>query len=895
MAKKNRHTLNFFKNIKEDLSKIKAEFDQTDFDVPVRSCDSAKKILDVCEKLYFELNDLFTKYPDLETVFENDFDRYEKAFAKEGLLDICFIEAFIFANKELCPIVSDIESNLLDTKLLDSASLEISSWIQAREEEHLETQKIVKINFDKEIRFDSLPCHCVQCVGDYRTKLRDTIYQEQVDLIDGEYDSLLNCDDEQDIEDVSNRVFRLRKKTEKNINACRYRLKKGSIYKMDGQIKNYHKDKFAITSSLAIKQVENIKNLYNSLLKEQGLRKDLIGDEEYQRFFGQLGMGIWRPSKILKREFKSLVKAVLALKRKDISANILQKYLGQFWLHSPARRMNRRVIYHMGPTNSGKTYHAVESLCKAERGCYLAPLRLLAAELYDTMNAKGAKTSLLTGEEVIEVEGATHYSSTIEMAKFTEEFDSCVIDEIQMMNDSQRGWAWTRALVGIASKEVHICGDDSALELVEKILKLTGDSLEIKKYERLTELKVEKQSVGLGELERSDALIVFSRKNALKYKADLEDLNFKVSVVYGRLGPEVRREQARKFDVGETDIIVATDAIAMGMNLPIRRIIFSTFSKFFNNKEYVLNNSEIKQISGRAGRYKRFPTGFVNCLKKEEERIDLINKALPVKLDQKELAMVGPDLDIYQQVNTALDQNALPRLTMVEFLRLFNTMTFSKPFYCVDLKEMIEVAEMVENANYEVESLSTSEIFGFTCAPVNMSMMEHVQYFVWILNRYAKELPIPNEEIQHDSDDIDYLETTIKCVELYQWLSRHFKNKYFEFNETQLLANKSLAIEQLNNLLAERIVARCSSCGGTLEPKSKFFICEECFKKRRFTRRGPRNDQSNERSGDGNKSSGDNNQAQRHPRRKTAKSKGGASRGNSSRSRSAKRSKKYSS
>ena len=109
-------------------------------------------------------------------------------------------------------------------------------------------------------------------------------------------------------------------------------------------------------------------------------------------------------------------------------------------------------------------------------------MRLLASELYDTMNNKGAVTTLLTGEEVIEVDGATHYSSTIEMARLNEEFDCCVIDEIQMITDPQRGWAWTRALVNVISPEIHLCGDPSVLELVKKILKLTGDELEIKEY-----------------------------------------------------------------------------------------------------------------------------------------------------------------------------------------------------------------------------------------------------------------------------------------------------------------------------------------------------------------------------------------------------------------------------
>ena len=333
-----------------------------------------------------------------------------------------------------------------------------------------------------------------------------------------------------------------------------------------------------------------------------------------KNFFNQLQLNLWRhPSHIL-REFQKVIRSLMILKRKDISGKILQEYLGEFWIHSQARVLKRKIIYHRGPTNSGKTYHAIEALAQAEKGCYLAPLRLLAAELFDTMNSKGIITTLLTGEEVIEVEGATHYSSTIEMARLQERFDCCVIDEIQMITDPQRGWAWTRALVNIFAQEVHICGDGSVLNLVEQIVELCDDELEIKNYDRMTELKIKSNPIPLSQLERSDALVVFSRRNALKYKRDLESLEFKVSIVYGRLSPEVRREQARKFDNGETDIIVSTDAIAMGMNLPIKRIVFSTLTKFIDSQEIPISKSEIKQISGRAGRYKRFPVGEVTTL-----------------------------------------------------------------------------------------------------------------------------------------------------------------------------------------------------------------------------------------------------------------------------------------
>ena len=439
------------------------------------------------------------------------------------------------------------------------------------------------------------------------------------------------------------------------------------------------------------------------------------------------------------------------------------------------------------------------------------------------------------------------------MAKLTEEFECVVIDEIQMITDSQRGWAWTRALINVNADEVHLCGDHSVLDLIKQILKLTGDELVIHEYKRKTSLTVMKNNIRLVDLEKNDALIVFSRRNALKFKRDLENLNFKVSIVYGRLSPEVRREQARKFDEGETDIIVATDAIAMGMNLPIKRIVFSATSKFWDGQEFPLTDSELKQIAGRAGRFGRFPEGFVTTLQKVEDGNNIVKTALNQDLDQKELAMVGPDLEIFRSVNLALEESNLKTLSLSEFLRLFNTMTFEKPFYCVDLKEMIELAETVEDAD-KLEILSDAEIFGFACAPVNQGLMEHVQYYVWILTHYVGKNMITNEEIDVDNEDIDYLETAIKCVELYQWLARHFDNNYFSFDIENLNHNKSLAIEKLNQMLSEKITQKCSSCGCKLPDDHRFNICEDCFSERR----GRRPSGGRKHRGGGSKSSASN-------------------------------------
>ncbi|HXH29747.1 MAG TPA: helicase-related protein [Bacteriovoracaceae bacterium] len=813
----------------------------------MRRPEESLAVLDTLESIALVTRELLDLHPSLESLFEKNFGRVREVFDRVAIVETCLVEDFIFPVTTTYSFLVDGE---FSTELTLSYKDVYKAWAEEKAASHVATQELLKLNFDIKINDKDLTCQCAQCLGDYRTQIRETFLTVQAELIDKAEEKLHDMILVRRIGDISNYVFDVKKNLDKNFHLMRNKLKRSSVNKLETEVKQHFRSKFGAKSDLGKVYKEKLTVFFNTLLVEQGLKPELVSAEEYERFYGQQETSIWKGEVFLKKEFERFTLAILALKRKDVSSTILRDYLGQFWMHAEARRMNRKIIYHMGPTNSGKTYHAIEALCKAKNGCYLAPLRLLASELFDTMNNKGVKTTLLTGEEVVEIPDATHFSSTIEMAKLQSKFECCVIDEVQMLTDPQRGWAWTRALVNIQADEVHICGDHSVLELVKKILTLCGDTLEIKEYTRMTELNVMEHQIPLTELQKNDALIVFSRRNALKYKADLEELDFKVSIVYGRLSPEVRREQARKFDEGETDIMVSTDAIAMGMNLPVKRIVFSTLSKFMDNKENPLTFSEIKQISGRAGRFKRFPVGYVTTLNRVEDGLSILNKALVHHLSQSDKAMLGPDLEIFKSVNLALETNSLPSLSLSEFLRLFNTMTFQKPFYCVDMKEMIELAEMVEAAD-ENRSLSYSEIFGFSCAPVNLGLMEHVQYYLWILNHYVSNQQIFNEDIDDKSDNIDYLETSIKCVELYQWLSRHFDRKNFEYDEKQLLDNKIKAIERLNELLSEKISKSCSSCGCKMPVNARFNICDECFSKRRFSRRparGPENSQGEDKS-----------------------------------------------
>ncbi len=820
-------------NERKNLIKIHSFSDSDDY---LRTNEDAGIVLSFVEKTQTVLWNAFKQYPSLVSIFNTEYVNFFEFLQRDNIISTIFVDDCLMPEKEIFLFGQD---GGLNPAVLDLHYAVLKKWTDTKVTGHVETQTLLKENFNPELKTSNLSCQCVACLADYRTRVREVIYDECVAAINetkAKIEEQVAKQKDTGITDVTVIYQNLLRTLDKKFQQVQFRLKKSSLNRLEAQIKMLTEETFTYPSELAREHSRNLILFFHRQLAEEGLSTELVSDDEYHRFFKQLSSNIWRHEKYLITEFKKLTKSILVLKRKDISSQILQEYLGQFWIHSHARKIPRKIIYHMGPTNSGKTYHAILALAQSRKGCYLAPLRLLAAELYDTLNSKGVKTTLLTGEEVIEVEGASHYSSTIEMAKLNEEFSCAVIDEIQMITDKQRGWAWTRALVNLHAYEVHICGDGSVLDLVKQITELCGDELEIKQYERMTQLEVEARPITLAELKKSDALIVFSRRNALKYKYDLEQLGFKVSIIYGMLSPEVRREQARKFDKGITDVIVSTDAISMGMNLPIQRIVFSTLTKHINSQEYPITRSEIKQIAGRAGRFQRFPVGAVTCLQKVEEGLSDIQDALDTVLEQQKQSMVGPDLDIFTKVNNALSSNNLPILKLSEFLRLFNTMTFTKPFYCVDLKEMIELAETVEDIDNN-NALSSAEIFGFACAPVNLGLLEHVQYYVWILKKFVSNEIIKNEHINHASNEIDYLESTIKCVELYQWLARHFNGKNFEFDEKDLLDNKLAAVDKLNTLLSDKITPTCSSCGAKLPETAKFAICEDCFQQRRFTRR----------------------------------------------------------
>ena len=152
------------------------------------------------------------------------------------------------------------------------------------------------------------------------------------------------------------------------------------------------------------------------------------------------------------------------------------------------RELRRHFIFHIGPTNSGKTFQALERLKEAACGVYLGPLRLLALEVYERMNEMGVLCTMRTGQECIEEENSRVTASTIEMADFDENYDIAVIDEAQLVADTDRGHSWTKAVLGLRAEEIHICMSPAAEQVICHLVGLCGDDYEVRRYERKTEL-----------------------------------------------------------------------------------------------------------------------------------------------------------------------------------------------------------------------------------------------------------------------------------------------------------------------------------------------------------------------------------------------------------------------
>lgn len=454
-------------------------------------------------------------------------------------------------------------------------------------------------------------------------------------------------------------------------------------------------------------------------------------------------------------------------------------------LYPLARSMKRKLEFYVGPTNSGKTYNAMKVLKEANSGLYLAPLRLLALEGYEDLKESNIEASLITGEEQQLNEEAAHVCSTIEMLDFDLEVDVAVIDEVQMLEDDDRGWAWVNAIIGVPAKRVIMTGSVNALDAVKKIAQYLGEELEVVKHKRKNELKVLDKWTSLDKLEDGTALIAFSRAEVLKLKQKLQK-KYSVSVIYGNLSPEVRRDEARRFREKKSQILIATDAISMGLNLPIKTVLFTNDTKFDGVSKRKITVNEIVQIAGRAGRFGIFEAGYLGATRRDilsyieeefESPIRTIKPPFKVKINNSQLESLAMHLKTK---------------SLGKVLNFFATnMKFSGPFEAANLSSMIEASRIVDSK----DGLSLEEKYLLAQAPITTKSTIIVQaynsYIASVIkkrpNHYKPSITLPKKAITQK--DLLLVEDEVKKISLYLWLSYKLPNLFPDHDKAYILRN----------------------------------------------------------------------------------------------------------
>jgi ATP-dependent RNA helicase SUPV3L1/SUV3 len=465
-----------------------------------------------------------------------------------------------------------------------------------------------------------------------------------------------------------------------------------------------------------------------------------------------------------------------------------------------ARSLGRRILFLAGPTNSGKTHEALRLAAEAESAEILSPLRLLALEHYERLAAAGLAAGMVTGEERVVPEGATHVARTIETLDLGRIVDVCVVDEAQMLADPSRGWAWTQAIVGAPARLVVLTGAPEAIPLVEHLVAMTGEPLEVRILKRKGELRVEAAPAELERLEPGDALIAFSRADIHDLRARLVKSGRSVATVYGALGPEVRRAEAARFREREAEILVATDAIGMGLNIgPLRRVVFSTMAKFDGVRRRPLQPMEIKQIAGRAGRFGHHDVGLVTALSEAgpfrvlRPTIEGALRGEGMRLRGK--AYVRPNQETVISASRVLGTDRLGRILQY----LSDTLVAGHPdLRMADLGEVIGLASLLDGV-----PLPLLDRLSYSIAPVDARDGLAVDMVVTWARQHATHGFVEPPGFSASADLLK-LESRARIVTSWLWLAQRYPDIYAD-TEAVLDLRESLNAEIEQRLVASSV------------------------------------------------------------------------------------------
>ncbi|MEQ1766263.1 MAG: helicase-related protein, partial [Methylotenera sp.] len=290
------------------------------------------------------------------------------------------------------------------------------------------------------------------------------------------------------------------------------------------------------------------------------------------------------------------------------------------------------------------------------------------------------------------------------------------------------------------------------------------------------------------KLQKGDAIIAFSRKDVLTLSARFRQWGFTVASIYGALSPEVRRTESERFCSGKADILVATDAIGMGLNLPIRRVIFSNIHKFDGVASRYLNSTEIRQIAGRAGRFGIYDTGYVNVLENDE----LIHVEHMLSTDDTSDLTKLPINIAFNQIGEIAQKLHTKKIAEVLSYHQQRTRFDSELFAQSSLNTQIAQAILVDNY---APTMSLKDKYIFVCAPISLNLAFEKDYYLLCLQSVAqsqiRHLPSPPNWLESTSPKhLEAAELLSHNLSLYAWLGFKFPAIFVESNATTTLRQR---------------------------------------------------------------------------------------------------------
>jgi ATP-dependent RNA helicase SUPV3L1/SUV3 len=475
----------------------------------------------------------------------------------------------------------------------------------------------------------------------------------------------------------------------------------------------------------------------------------------------------------------------------------------------PAARAMRRAIHlHVGPTNSGKTHAAVQKLKRAESGVYCSPLRLLAWEVAEGLNAdpegRGLTCNLVTGQERKVVAGSRHVACTVEMADVRRPVDVAVIDEAHLLGDAARGYAFTRAVLGLPAAELHLCGDPAMVPLIEQIARELGEPLTVHTYERLQPLNVLREPLRrVADVRPGDCLVAFSRKAVHQLKRDVEtDAGRRACVIYGSLPPEARARQAELFNDRANsgyDVLIASDAIGMGLNLSIKRVVFTTLRKYDGAALRALAPPEARQIAGRAGRFGMGASeGGATTMRRDT--LKELRAAIDTPVVPLTKASVAPTLDQIALFLEATDSSASVPEALSAFTR---DAVVPEHYFARACDDMIAAARLVEHL-----PLTLEDRWMFAVAPCSAEDLEGFgsKALVTFAEAFCKRGRVSVRAIERPSalrrapttqGELSVLEQAHAAYDLYLWFSLRCPSAFPEHDYAQALRKQCAAAIEL--------------------------------------------------------------------------------------------------